>query len=177
MNTIIKIYWTFILFLSANGTAIAQDLPSWVSPATRAQIQQVQQQQRRQQQPTQRNAQPMNISPTTRALINSYNQGQNMRRVNNSDYSINNSSVGDTKYNFAGATDTRGTSSSSSSSTRQNSSSSTKMCGSCYGNGRCSQCSGKGWHYGGYGNGSKHVSCSSCSGKGVCRWCNGTGRK
>lgn len=73
--------------------------------------------------------------------------------------------------------DSGGNSSNSSSSTHQSSSSTSKMCGQCYGNGRCNSCSGKGWHYGSYGNGDKRVNCSSCSGTGTCRWCGGTGRR
>ena len=73
--------------------------------------------------------------------------------------------------------DNAGNNNSSSSSSHHSSSSSSKMCGQCYGNGRCNSCSGKGWHTGAYGNGDKRVNCSSCSGTGTCRWCGGTGRR
>lgn len=73
--------------------------------------------------------------------------------------------------------DNGGNNNSSNTSSHHSSSSSSKMCGQCYGNGRCNSCSGKGWHYGSYGNGDKRVNCSSCSGTGTCRWCGGTGHR
>ena len=67
---------------------------------------------------------------------------------------------------------TNSSSYSSSSSSRSNNSS--RLCGVCYGSGKCNRCGGRGY-YTAIGIGSGTHACSSCNRTGRCRSCNGTG--
>ena len=154
----------------------AQGLPSWVSANTRTEIQRAQQQQRMlQQQRVQQQYRPMVPSTTTQALINSYRTRPHIPSAANPNYSINNSSVGGVTYNFAGATDTRGVSSSSVQSRPQQNTQQRQRtavrCTNCNGTGVCPHCGGRGYRQ--VGVSTNYIKCHC--GNGRCTVCGGTG--
>lgn len=176
-----KTFFLTCLMVVCSSMANAQ-LPNWVGANTRMAIQDAQ---RQYQQQVQQNrypqnqgyGQPMTISPETQALIESYQRGSQIPRVNNSDYSINRSSVNGTTYQFNGPNDTHGMTGSSSSSSGSNYSApqqrqrTAQACKNCAGRGVCPVCNGRGTYQVGVSGRFTRCHC----GNGRCAACGGSG--